>query len=84
MKIDAPLVNAWMTSSGPMAGLIENRPCYKARLVRESDWRKIMAVVRAAEEIEKCNDGPILMSRVDIEGEARDALDALRKHLAKK
>ena len=47
-------------------------------------WRKIMAVVRAAEEIEKCNDGPILMSRVDIEGEARGALDALRKHLAKK
>ena len=60
IKIDAPRERNAMCGGHPTG----------YRLVRESDWRKIMAVVRAAEAWGMDDVG--------------EAVNALRKHLAKK
>ena len=48
------------------------------RIVRESDWRKVMAVVRAADKQE-----PYLMKSCGAE-KTDYAIHALRKHLSKR
>lgn len=63
IKIDAPLSNLEITD-----GLYGKD--HKTRLVRDSDWRRIMAVVRAAEAWGMDDVG--------------DAVNALRKHLGRK
>lgn len=66
IKIDAPRERNAMCGGHPTG----------YRLVRESDWRKIMSVVRAAEHEDK--NGDAYLDDLSI------AVTALRKHLAKK
>ena len=73
MKIDAP--KAWDSiENGKLLNLAGPEKGYRGyvpvRIVRESDWRKIMAVMRAAEAWGMDDVG--------------EAVNALRKHLAKK
>ena len=83
MKIDAPSFEVigvtayWTRSPCPENG--------KYRAVRESDWRKIMAVVKAADGfvVDTNEDGCIGYGDTDIIA-LGDAAIALRKHLAKR
>ena len=72
IKIDAPkvyapddLASAWKRKESSI-----EKPW---RLVRESDWRRIMAVLRAAED-----------ELLDGQGLTHNAVVALRKHLEKR
>ena len=69
IKIDAPSTRF----AGPSSK-------FRERLVRESDYRKLMAVVRAADE-EIDDSGDQLWDNMVHTGEA---LIVLRKHLAKR
>jgi len=69
MKIDAPKIKVSRKES-PL--VLES-----GRFVRESDWRKIIAVVKAVEQDDK--DG-----RLGTWSTCDDKLDALRKHLEKR
>ena len=82
MKIDAP--KAWSSEDekGKLVDLAGAEKGYRGfvpvRIVRESDWRRIMAVVRAADNATD-PDGNWLHPQVTLIG---DAVVTLRKHLS--
>lgn len=91
-KIDAPRAWAWMLRNGDFCPPAFAEPdnhdfsedvepwpraiIKRVRIVRETDWRKIMAVIRAAEDAAATCLG-------DEDRALADALDALNKKEAK-
>ena len=78
IKIDAPRVWLYRRKDGSVTGDSEvvsfDTPTEYLRAVRESDWRKIMAVVRDASDMDQAG------GLADL----RHSVRALRKHLEKR
>lgn len=74
LKLETLLVDAGETPAGALT-MATHRPRkpVKARVIRERDWRKLIAIVRAVERAEA--NFPIGQSQ------PRDSLHALRTHL---
>lgn len=77
LRIETILIDAGETPLGTLTMATHKpRQVIKARVVRERDWRKLIAVVRAVDDADKlfplAQDMP------------RRALTALRTHLAKR
>ena len=77
IKIDAPRAWAWDDADGRHASPYDDG--VPSRIVREPDWRKIMAVVKAAEKwrYQDGNDTDEVWALVD-------AVDSIRVHLEKR
>ena len=78
IRIDAPRVWLYRRKDGSVTGDSEvvsfDTPTEYLRAVRESDWRKIMAVVRDASDMDQAG------GLADL----RHSVRALRKHLEKR
>ena len=75
IKIDAPRAWAWDDADGRHASPYDDG--VPSRIVRESDWRRVMAVVRAAEQ-------DALARTFRQHDQTPSALNVLRKHLEKR
>ena len=85
MKIDAP--RAWDSiENGKLLNLAGPEKGYRGyvpvRIVRESDWRKIMAVVMAVDEMCQADDYGLRPGFYN--GNIINAFIVLRKHLEKR
>ena len=77
LKLETLVVDAGETPGGVLTmSARAPRQKVKARVIRERDWRKVLAVVRAVERAEA--EWPLKQSA------PRDALDALRAHLRRR
>ena len=81
IKIDAPRAYTdtvagklcpWAKQPNDRYTLRYNEPDVPVRIVRERDWRRVMAVVKAADQAQSKSIGTL------------DALVALRKHLERR
>ena len=73
LKLETLLVDAGETPAGALTMATHRRKLVKARVIRERDWRKLIAIVRAVERAEA--NFPIGQSQ------PRDSLHAFRAHL---